>query len=261
VDNLAAAWPGLNTEGLVFLSQPGNRVRLEYAASGERLEILEWAVPPFKPGPLQAAAAGWDALLFVLNSGFDMAFTDWRQLLTGLPCPVWFDVHSLVLEPAIGRPRGYGAVPDWQDWVKGVAWLQADRREAACLAGYPDRPATDTEVVELARQAIELGVRAVFITLGHEGALAAVRGQTKYVASPSSCPAVDTTGCGGVFAAAALSRLVRGETPFEAAAFGVRLASEAALAAGVRATWTAASAHRPGSRPGPAAPPAGPEGA
>jgi len=261
VDNLAAAWPGLNTDGLTFVSQPANRVRLEYPGQGERLEILEWAVPPFKLSPLPAAAAGWDALLFVLNSGFDMALKDWRQALAGLSCPAWLDIHSLVLEPAIGRPRGYRAVPDWQAWVKGVVWLQANLREVACMGGHPDMLPTDKEVLDFARQALDLGVRAAFVTLGPEGVLVAVRGRSQYVNLPPAGPAADTTGCGDVFAAAALSRLIRGETPFEAAAFGAALASEAALVTGVRATWTLASARRTGSgnRPGPGIPSALPE--
>jgi sugar/nucleoside kinase (ribokinase family) len=260
VDNLAAAWPGLNADGLSFVSQPANRVRLRYSGEGEREEILEWAVPPFKLSPLPAATAGWDALLFVLNSGFDMAFKDWRQTLAALSCPAWLDTHSLVLEPAIGRPRGYRAVPDWQAWVKGAAWLQANRREVACLGGHPDRLPADKEVLDFTRQALDLGVRAAFVTLGPEGVIVAIRGQSQYVTVPAAGPAVDTTGCGDVFAAAALSRLVRGETPFEAAAFGATLASEATLVTGVRATWTMASAHRQGMRPGPGKPSSTPEG-
>jgi len=259
VDNMAASWPGLNTDGITFVSQPANRVRLQYPGQGERVETLEWAVPPFKLSPLPAGAAGWDALLFVLNSGFDMAFKDWRQTLAGLSCPAWLDIHSLVLEPAIGRPREYRAVPDWPAWVKGVTWLQANRREVACLGGHPDRIPTDKEVLDLARKAVDLGVKAAFVTMGHEGAMVVVRGQSQYVTAPAAGPAVDTTGCGDVFAAAALSRLVRGATPFEAAAFAMTLASEAALLSGVRATWAMASAHRQGTRPGPATPSSTPE--
>ncbi len=259
LDGLGASWPGLHTDGLSFLSQPANRVHLRYPPEGERVEILEWAVPPFKPGPPAGGATGWDAFLCVMNSGFDMALKDWRQSLAGLTCPAWFDVQSLVLEPAIGRPRSYRAVPDWQAWVKGVTWLQANRRGAGCLAGHPDRLPSDKEVLDLARQALDLGVRGVFVTLGPQGVLAAVGGQTQYLAAPAAGPAVDTTGCGGVFAAAALARLVRGATPFEAAAFGAGLASEAALLAGVRATWAMAAAHRRGNRPGPITPPSTPE--
>jgi sugar/nucleoside kinase (ribokinase family) len=254
MDGLAASWPGLNTDGLLFLAQPANRVHLQYPPEGEREEILEWAVPPFKPSLLADKAPGWEAFLCVMNSGFDMAFKDWRQTLAGLSCPVWFDIHSLVLEPAIGRPRGHRTVPDWQAWVKGVAWLQASRREVACLAGHPERLPTDKEALDFARQALDLGIRAVFVTLGPEGAVAAVRGQTQYLSSPAAGPAVDTTGCGAVFAAATLARLIRGESPFEAAAFGAALASEAALLTGIRATWTMASAHRLGSRPRPEGP-------
>jgi sugar/nucleoside kinase (ribokinase family) len=75
-------------------------------------------------------------------------------------------------------------------------------------------------------------------------------GRREKVAAAPLGPIVDATGCGDVFAAAALSRLVRGASPFEAASFGTALASEAALLAGVRATWKMAAAHGQGWRSG-----------
>jgi sugar/nucleoside kinase (ribokinase family) len=255
VDLLAADWPSVRTRRTRFVPQPANLVNLFYPVSGERVETLDWAVPPADPGPVLAEVLLWDALLFVLNSGFDLTLDGWRKVLTAAACPAWLDIHSLVLEPAIGRPRRYRAVPDWPGWVRGVAWLQANLQEVACLCGHPERLPTEPEVLEFANRAFDLGVRAAFITLGPGGAMALTPGRREKVAAAPVGPVVDATGCGDVFAAAALTRLVRGASPSEAASFGTTLASEAALLAGVRATWKMAAAHRQGRRPGPQIPP------
>ncbi|MGA2361832.1 MAG: PfkB family carbohydrate kinase [Candidatus Aminicenantales bacterium] len=249
VDRLAADWPSVRMGGVGFVPQPANLVNLFYPQAGERLETLDWAVPPAEPGPVVANVGSWDALLFVLNSGFDMTLDGWRTILAAASCPAWLDIHSLVLEPSIGRPRRSRAVPDWPGWVGGVAWLQANLRELACLCGHPERPPTDREALEFAGRAFELGVRAVFITLGPGGAMVLTPGCQEKVAAAPVGPIVDATGCGDVFAAAALTRLVRGAGPSEAASFATALASKAALVAGVSATWKLAAAHGPGPCP------------
>jgi hypothetical protein len=259
IDRLAADWPGFRTEGICYVPQPANRVHLEYPIEGEPVEILEWAVPPFKLSPIPADAAQWEALLFVLNSGFDMILQDWRRIVAAVSCPAWLDIHSLVLEPALGRPRSFRAVPDWMAWVRGVAWLQANARGVACLDGHPDRLPSDGEILDFARRVFDLGVRAVFVTKRTGGAMVLTPGQSKHVTAPAAGPAVDATGCGDVFAAAAISRLVRGASPFEAASFGTVLASNAAFVSGVREIWKIAAAHGRGQRPGPPAPPSAQE--
>jgi hypothetical protein len=251
VDRLAADWPLVRTGGVGFVPQPANLVNLFYPRAGERVETLDWAVPPAEPGPVLADVGSWDALLFVLNSGFDMTLDGWRKILAAASCPAWLDIHSLVLEPSIGRPRRLRAVPDWPRWVKGTAWIQVNLQELACLCGHPERPPTDREALEFADRAFDLGVRAAFVTLGPGGAMVLTPARREKVAALPDGRIVDATGCGDVFAAAALARLVRGASPSEAASFAMVLASEAALGAGVRAAWAVAAAHRQGRPLGP----------
>jgi hypothetical protein len=260
IDRLATDWPSVRTGELRFVPPPANLVSLYYPLAGERVETLDWAVPPAEPGPVLAGLPDWDALLFVLNSGFDMTLEGWRKVLDAARCPAWLDIHSLVLEPAIGRTRRYRAVPDWASWVRGVTWLQANLQEVACLCGHPERLPDDPEVVEFAARIFDLGVRAIFVTLGSGGALALVPGRPDRITPPVMGPAVDATGCGDVFAAAAITRLVRGASPSEAASFGAALASEAALVSGVRATWKMAAAHGQSPRPNPKIAPSTREG-
>jgi sugar/nucleoside kinase (ribokinase family) len=259
IDRLLADWPSVRTGGTRFVPQPGNLVNLFYPSAGERVETLDWAVPPADPGSVLADVGSWDALLFVLNSGFDMTLDGWREVLAAAHCPAWLDIHSLVLEPAIGRPRRYRAVPDWKSWVRGVAWLQANLQEVACLLGQPEQVPAEREVREFADRVFDQGVRSVFVTLGPGGAMVLGPGRLEKVTAPVSGPAVDATGCGDVFAAAAITRLVRGASPTEAASFGTALASEAVLMTGVRATWKMAASHGRDLRPGRKIPPSSKE--
>lgn len=253
VDRLASDWPTFRTDGICYVSQPANRVSFQYPTDDGPIEVLEWAVPPFKLSPLPADAARWQALLTCLNSGFDLSVQDWRRILAAVSCPSWLDIRSLVLEPALGRPRALRAVPDWAAWVRGVTWLQADLRGVACLEGRPGGALTDGEIIDFARRAFDLEVRALFIAKEIGTIMVLTPGQSKHVTASASV--IDPTGCGGVFAAAAISRLVRGASAFDAASFGVVLASEAALVTGVREAWKIASAHGRPPHPGPEAPP------
>jgi sugar/nucleoside kinase (ribokinase family) len=245
VERLTGDWETLDRRGLGFVPGPGNRVFLRYSERlKEREEILRSVVPPLDPDPVIAALPGLAALMMVFNSGFDVSFDGWRRIVEAAPCPVWFDVHSLALAKNMGVHRAYAAVPDWPRWVRGVSFLQANRQEVACLAGHPARWPEESELPAFFAAASEAGVRAVFVTQGKDGVLAATPDGVTRVRAPAAETVVDTTGCGDVFAAATLVRIVAGESVVAAAASGVRLASQAVGVAGIRATYALARRSR-----------------
>ncbi|MCX6566405.1 MAG: PfkB family carbohydrate kinase [Candidatus Aminicenantes bacterium] len=242
VEAIVGEWPVLDRRGLTYVPGPGNRVLLRYSErSREREEILESVVPPHDPESILRALPGLDFLFMVFNSGFDISLPDWRAVADRAACPIWVDIHSLVLSPCVGARRDYRAIPDWRDWVEGADYLQANRREAACLMGRPEREADETEIRELCGQAFQIGVRAVFVTLGKEGVLAAVPGDIRRLPVRAAVKTVDPTGCGDVFAAAAARGLLRGQPVFQAASAGVDLASHAAGISGIPETYLLAS--------------------
>lgn len=242
-------WQGLDSSGVWSRPGPGNRVHLHYPLEGERWEVLESAVPPHDPAAVLAGAAGCEAMLCALNSGFDLTLEAWREIVAGFSGPIWLDIHSLALEPVLGRPRAYLPLPAWRDWARGAAWLQANRQEVACMLGRPLARPGAADLRRFAAEAMHLGARAVFVTLGSAGALVFTGGEEIGIEAPPSGEAKDTTGCGDVFAAGALLRIARGDDPAAAAAFGVDLASRAAGVSGVRETYelarTIAAGHRP----------------
>lgn len=105
------------------------------------------------------------------------------------------------------------------------------------MLGRPEMHVTAADIDLVCREALDVGLKAVFVTLGKEGGLAVTSDRSERIGLTDSGRPVDTTGCGDVFCAAAASRLVHGADPIAAASFGIRLASRAAFSAGVRETY------------------------
>lgn len=238
VESLIADWPTLRREGLRFVAGPGHQVELRYREPArEREEILRSSVPPLDPAPLLAGLSDPDMLLLVFNSGTDIRSDDWRRVQARVRCPVWMDIHSLSLAKWVGVHRDYVPLPEWREWSAGVRYLQANRQEVACMIGRPERRPDRGEIELFARDAFNLGVQTVFVTMGKDGVLVLTSAETRLIAAPPAAVLVDTTGCGDVFCAAAMRELVRGVPVFEAAARGVSLASRAVSWAGLRQTF------------------------
>jgi len=238
VENLIGDWRTLHTDGLNYVAGPGHQVFLRYAKHlKEREEVLESVVPPLDPGKILADFPRLDMLLMVFNSGFDMTLGDWRRVVENAACPVWLDIHSLVLAKKLRGQREYISIPEWRNWVRGVIFLQANRQEVASLLGHPEVWPDAAETSAFIKEAIEIGVRAVFVTMGQEGVLVSTAEESRVVRAPAAENVVDTTGCGDVFCAKTIQLLARGVPVFEAASAGVELASRAVGLAGIKETY------------------------
>jgi hypothetical protein len=238
VERLTSDWATLDRSGLAYVPGPGNQVHLRYSEKlKEREEVLASVVPPLDPAPILARLARLDMLLLVFNSGFDIGLADWRAIVDRAACPIWIDTHSLVLAKKLRGHRDYVPVPDWRFWVAGASYLQANRQEVASLIGRPERWPNDEEIAVFSRDAFDVGIKALFVTMGKEGVLTLMPGETRLVRAAAAERVVDTTGCGDVFCAKTMQGLALGATIFQAAAAGVDLASHAAESAGVRATF------------------------
>jgi sugar/nucleoside kinase (ribokinase family) len=230
-------WPACKAEGVRTAPGPGNRVFLDYPAHGERVEVLRSHVPPLDPRRIIEGLPGCRMLISVINSGFDIGLAGWRRVVAGAACPVWFDIHSLALTQVVGETRHYRSLPEWPDWVAGVTYLQANVKEIASMLGDPEHLPGREELIGFGRTAAELGVQAVFLTMGKDGAMVLTREGSRRIGCREHGRVVDTTGCGDIFCAGAAAQLAGGAAPEEAAAFGVELASEAVGVAGVLNTY------------------------
>ncbi len=233
VRDLTSKWKSFSREGINLVSGPGNRVFLHYPLQGERVEVLKAVVPPVAPDRVVNDLPHLDFLVMVLNSGFDMTLNDWRLVKKNAVCPIWVDIHSLLLEKKIGGPRNYVAVADWQDWIMGIDYLQANQAEVAALLGGPGRILTRTNLEKFGRKVCEMGLKAAFLTMGPEGVLVVDKKTARHMAAFEAKSVIDSTGCGDVFCAGAALFLSRGFDPFESALFGMRIATAVAGFSGI----------------------------
>jgi sugar/nucleoside kinase (ribokinase family) len=230
-------WNTLHTQGINRVRGPGNRVFLHYPQRGERIEVLKSVVPPLDPRKILQDMKDLDFLVLVMNSGFDLKNKDWQAIIQQATCPLWVDIHSLLLEKKLNSPRKYLSFPDWRRWTEGVHYFQANRAEVASMLGHPGEDLPQKDLRRFGKMALENGVRAVFVTLGKEGALVMTADHAKTIALKNTTPFVDSTGCGDVFCSGTAAALVEHSDPFDAAQFGLQLASAAAGVAGIKATY------------------------
>jgi hypothetical protein len=250
VQRLIGAWKTLYTNGLEFVPGPGNQVFLRYSFQlKEREEVLESVVPSLDPAKALGDLAQIEMLLAVFNSGFDIALGDWRKIADSAGCPVWLDIHSLALAKHLHKHREYIPLADWREWVKGAAYLQANRQEVACMLGHPQAWPEEREIEAFVKDAYKIGVKAVFVTMGKEGVLISTPAGSRKMRAPRAKTVVDTTGCGDVFCAGTMHRLAKGASITEAASFGIHLASQAVSLAGVAQTYEMAARFRPPAIP------------
>ena len=243
---LIGAWKTLYTNGLEFVPGPGNKVFLRYSEHlKEREEVLKSVVPSLDPARALGDLAQIEMLLVVFNSGFDITLRDWRKIADSAGCPIWLDVHSLALAKHLHNHREYISLDDWKKWVRGAAYLQANRQEVACMLGHPQRWPEEGEIEAFVKDAFEIGVQAVFVTMGKEGVLVSTAAGSRKIGAPRAKSVVDTTGCGDVFCAGTMHKLVKGASISEAAFFGIHLASQAVSLAGVAQTYELAARFRP----------------
>jgi len=231
-------WSSLQREGIQLVPGPGNRVHLHYPEKGASREVLQSVVPPLDPQGVLQRLDRLHMLVSVLNSGFDITLLDWRRIVDAASCPVWLDIHSLVLSRELDAPRKYLSNIPWESWVRGVTYLQANKAELGCLVGRVGRDLLEEEIKQFGQRAFNLGLRAVFITLGRDGVWVLTPGSARIITPSDAISVEDTTGCGDVFCSVTVKNLVEGADPFSAAEVGVELATRATAVKGVEETDT-----------------------
>jgi len=226
----------------VEVTAPNNRVVLHYQSNERRCERMAGGVPAWTWAELGPMVKDLDALYLNFISGFELCLGTAQALRQGFHGPIYADLHSLFLGMQQDGIRVLRPLPDAPSWFGCFDFVQLNEDEMQQLTPDP---------LALAAQALGVGVSLLAVTLGPRG--------VAYVAAPdfhvlanrptgsdstgsgltsSTSPtirtaripapqieALDPTGCGDVFGAAAFARLLAGD-PLEAA-----LQHAAALAA------------------------------
>jgi hypothetical protein len=207
---------------------PNNRVVLHYYSNERRTERMSGGVPGWTWTELGPMVRDLDAVYLNFISGFELALGTAQALRRGFGGLIYVDVHSLLLgmqHDGVRVPRPLAEATAWMGCFDVVQLNEDEMRQLS-----PDP-------LSLAAEAIGEGVSLLIVTLAAKGsAYVAAPGFDGFVADGQmgsgaagqsrpraaslrsalipapSLDALDPTGCGDVFGAAAAARLFAGDT-------------------------------------------------
>jgi hypothetical protein len=220
----------------VEVPAPNNRVVLHYYSTERRTERMSGGVPGWTWSELGPMVRDLDALYLNFISGFELALGTAQALRQGFRGPIYVDLHSLLLGMQHDGVRVPRPLQDAGSWLGCFDVIQLNEDEMRQLSPDP---------LSLAAEAIGAGTSLLIVTLAAKGAAyVAAPGWDGWTAGqrdsgteghsivpPSRRPSVplrtalipaptvdalDPTGCGDVFGAAAAARLFAGD-PVETA--------------------------------------------
>src|ERR671920_499032 len=208
----------------VEVTAPNNRVVLHYESSERRCERMAGGVPGWTWAELGPMVRDLDAIYLNFISGFELCLGTAQALRHGFSGPIYADLHSLFLGMQQDGIRVLRPLPDAPSWFGCFDCVQLNEDEMQQLTPDP---------LSLSAQALGVGVSLLTVTLGSRGAayVAApgfdrltVRRNDPSLRSGQAVPtvrtalisaprveALDPTGCGDVFGAAAFARLLAGD--------------------------------------------------
>jgi len=209
----------------VEVPAPNNRVVLHYYSTERRTERMSGGVPGWTWSELGPMVRDLDALYLNFISGFELALGTAQALRQGFRGPIYVDLHSLLLGMQHDGVRVLRPLQDPAAWLGCFDVVQLNEDEMRQLSPDP---------LSLAADAIGAGTSLLIVTLAAKGAA--------YVAAPGfdgwadgrtggqadramgsgplrtalipapTIDALDPTGCGDVFGAAAAARLFAGDS-------------------------------------------------
>ena len=200
----------------VEVPEPNNRVTLRYETFERRTERLTGGVSPWSWAELGPMVRDLDALYVNFISGAELNLETAGRLRQAFPGPIYADLHSLLLgvtHHGLHVPR---PLPDLEAWVRCFDAVQMNEEELAIVGRPP---------MEVAADALAAGVRLLVVTVGPRGAVyfttrpfalahragpAAGPVETARIAAPATLESGDPTGCGDVFGATLVARLLAG---------------------------------------------------
>ncbi|HWA14866.1 MAG TPA: carbohydrate kinase family protein [Gemmatimonadales bacterium] len=200
---------------------PNNRVTLRYHSAERRAERMSGGVPGWTWSELGPMVRDLDALYLNFISGFEIELGTAQALRQAYQRPIYADLHSLFLAAPPDGVRVWRPLPEPEAWFRCFDIIQINEDELHQLGLEP---------MTLAAMALAAGVKLLVVTLGARGVVyfaapgfdgwaPGVAGPSAVTASPirtaliaaPSVDAIDPTGCGDVFGAALVSRLVAGD--------------------------------------------------
>jgi len=215
-------------EGVLVVPEANNRVELRYLDGHRRTECLRGGVSPWSWMELGPRLAGCDALYVNFISGHEMGLDTARSLRVGFGGPIYADLHSLFLGLGQEGLRIPQPLPAWDEWLRCFDAVQMNEEEFDLLG----RARGDAWA--LAAEVVGNDLKLVCVTLGARGA--AYVASPAFDADPMHWPGTrgrlagggafrsghlpleesplddgDPTGCGDVWGATLIARLLAGD--------------------------------------------------
>jgi sugar/nucleoside kinase (ribokinase family) len=217
---LLADVPAVDPSGLIADAGGTNVSHLDYSQGPERIEWVEFRVPPLVPKDL-AGIESARAILVNMISGRDLTPVTVRVFRECSSALFLLDVQALVRSAE--KPRRTRAVSGWQEWCPLFDVVRGNELEIKYLCDSPD------SLDEALRRILEAGAGEVLATRGAAGSLRATlaeeRLRTEEVPAVRCERPLDPTGCGDAYLAGVCAARVLGLAPDVAPHLGSYVAS------------------------------------
>jgi sugar/nucleoside kinase (ribokinase family) len=192
-------------DGIKRVIRKNNHACLLIDRQNQREEILRYRVPVLGFSQIRPFLDS-DAILINFISGYDIRLDSLRKIREKATGIIFMDVHSLTLGISKNGKRYLRTPRFWREYVKQADLVQVNHLEANILAGRD--LASQKDMKDFAKSVLDLGTRALLITLAEDGALMFMKKRgackMKREAGIKVRAFKDATGCGDVFSAAFL---------------------------------------------------------
>ena len=218
-------YSNIDTSGIYKINGPTNRVNLFYSDKQTRVECSENIAPQI---PFKKIKPYLDTNMVLINmiSGFDIALEtldEIRMVAREENIPVYMDLHSLSLGVNEDGKRYRRPLMNWRRWLFMLHAVQMNEEEARglTLEKYDEG--------NLVKQVTALNTDNVIITRG-SGGCTVYHDEHKQIhredfVGENIERAVDSTGCGDVFAAAYCAKYLRSHDEAESVKFANQVAA------------------------------------
>jgi sugar/nucleoside kinase (ribokinase family) len=225
----------ISLEGINGIPGSTNTNRLRYLNENERKETLAFHTPPI-PFEMIEPYLDYDILLFNFIAGYDVSLETLQAVRNRTGAFLCVDVHSMVLKQTMDEERTFGSVKHWQTWAAQADMIQMNTKELLYFTGNGDRgkPADAISVRTLMKELLDLGPQLVVITAGKRGVYLGTPQGIYFFPQRYRAPAKDTTGCGDIFTASFLAKLLVSQDPFIACDYANVLAGFATREKGIK---------------------------
>jgi sugar/nucleoside kinase (ribokinase family) len=225
----------VSLEGITEMQGNTNVNQLVYLNKNVRKEAVTFHTPSISMEKILPFLNS-DILLFNFIAGYDVSLETLQEVRRRTQALIFMDVHSMVLKQKEGAERDFCTVKNWRTWVAQTDIIQMNTTELLYFAQYTERAGhvDFTTVAPLIKQLLGLGPRLVVITAGHRGVFLGTKQHIYFFPQQYKAPVKDTTGCGDIFTASFITKLLVSHDPCIACDYANTLSGLAVREEGIK---------------------------